>query len=1275
MKTKRVLVRQLKERVLQLEQANRKLERDVAAIERADTVLRERDEMLHKLASQVPGMLYQFARRPDGTYCVPFASDSIREIFGCSAQEVRDDFSPIARVIAPEDLEPLVASIEESAAGLTPWQCEYRVHVPGGPTRWLWGQSIPERLPDGSTFWHGFNTDVTERRRTEAALLLATERLRRLIDSNVIGVIIANEAGNVLEANDYYLNLIGFSRRELNDGNVDWRRITPHEWLPVDAQAIRELRDRGICTPYEKEYLRRDGSRVSVLLSDVLLPGPEAQIMGVVQDITESRRAEAALRESERRLRVLNEIGNAMRELMEPKEIMAAVVSLLGNHLGASRCAYANVDADGEHFVIQDDYTNDCASSVGSYQLSLFGPQVASGLRAGHTLVIDDVDAELSPSEGADMFNAIAVKAIVCCPLLKQGALRAMMAVHQTIAREWTPGDVSLVEDVVDRCWAFIEQRRAEVALRRSEERLREASLCITDIAYSCVGRPSDSYVLDWVTGDTRSVTGHLNDEFQALGCWGKIVVEEDRTLFEEQVEGLAPGTSATCELRLQKKDGSVIWVASYCRCVASAEEPGHARLYGGLRDITRRKEAETNTQAAQAETKELLALSERSRMALLSVMEDRAEAEATLRESEARYRALFENMAEGFAYCKMLFEDGRPQDFVYLAVNDAFRDLTGLKKDVVGKKVSEVVPGLREADPELFKRYARVALTGEPERFEFYVTAMKMWFDLSVYSPRREHFVTVFDVITDRKRSEAERGRLMTAIEQAGEIIFTTDPQGIIEYVNPAFEHATGYTRQEAIGQTPRILKSGQHDVAFYRELWATISAGRTWQGRFVNKRKDGTCYTEDGAISPVRDAAGVIVNYVAIKRDVTEHLRAYQERALLEEQLRQAQKVESIGRLTGGIAHDFNNMLGIILGYGESALGRLRPQDPIRDDVEQIVQAGRRSAEFTRQLLAFSRRQPLQPTVLDLNATLTNLERMLGRLVGEHIALTLPLAKDLARVKADPNQIEQVILNLVVNARDAMGDGGRLSLETANVVLEAEWCDRHPGATPGKYVMLAVSDTGCGMDQETVLRAFEPFFTTKEAGKGTGLGLSTVYGIVKQSGGSIWISSEPGQGTTVKVYLPQTTEEPAASRQAPVATPRPLGGTCRVLVVEDEDSLRRLVGIMLSRLGFQVTLAANAGEALLHVEENGLKPDVVITDVVMPGMNGAVMVERLRRTQPNLKTLFMSGYTDGVMIHHAALDPGTPFIQKPFNSRDLSAKLQEILAGGLGSTADQSA
>ncbi|NWF91299.1 MAG: response regulator [Syntrophaceae bacterium] len=406
----------------------------------------------------------------------------------------------------------------------------------------------------------------------------------------------------------------------------------------------------------------------------------------------------------------------------------------------------------------------------------------------------------------------------------------------------------------------------------------------------------------------------------------------------------------------------------------------------------------------------------------------------------------------------------------------------------------------------------------------------------------------------------------------------------------------------------------------------------------------------------------ANQIAGAIANAQLFTERMKAEQKARALEEQLRQSQRIEAIGRLAGGIAHDFNNLLTVIKGYSELLLFKLKAEDPLRSSIEEIRKASQRAADLTRQLLAFSRRQILEFKVLDLNSILRNMENMLRRLIGEDIELVYRLSDHLGKIRTDSGQIEQVVLNLTVNARDAMPSGGKLTIETANVELDEAHTRGHIGMKPGRYVMLSVSDTGCGMSPEVKEHLFEPFFTTKEWGKGTGLGLSTVYGIVKQSGGDIWVYSELNQGTTIKIYLPEVEEEADLLLEQDAKASLPSGKET-ILLVEDEPSVKGFAARVLSESGYHLLEAANGHEAFRIAQEYAGKIDLLLTDVVMPQMGGKELADRVKALHPQLKVLFTSGYTDNTIVHHGVLDPGILFLQKPFSPETLLRRVREAL------------
>ncbi|MGC4083376.1 MAG: response regulator [Vicinamibacterales bacterium] len=505
-------------------------------------------------------------------------------------------------------------------------------------------------------------------------------------------------------------------------------------------------------------------------------------------------------------------------------------------------------------------------------------------------------------------------------------------------------------------------------------------------------------------------------------------------------------------------------------------------------------------------------------------------------------------------------------------------------------------------------------------------------------------------------RHAELELRKMALVVEQIPSVVVITDLDANIEDVNPRFTELTGYTADEVRGRNPRLLKSGFMRREHYEELWQTVRSGHEWRGTFHQKRKDGTTYEEEAVIRPMRDADGRITHYLKVGEDVTA-------RRALEQQFRQAQKMEAIGRLAGGVAHDFNNLLTVISGFTDMAISGLAPGDPLRGDLEQVALAGERGAALTRQLLAFSRKQALEPVPFVLGKVVREAESMVRRLVGEDVAIDIRASDaDAGTILAEPGQIEQVLMNLVVNARDAMPTGGRLTITTSSLVFDHESAAQHVRIASGPYSLLSIADTGHGMTAETMSKIFEPFFTTKGLGKGSGLGLSTVYGIVTQLGGTIEVYSEPNRGARFDVYLPVSAAVGAGATGALTQT-SDAAGTETILVVDDEASVARFAQRLLSAAGYTVLTANHAGEALVICEKYPSPIHMVLTDVIMPQMSGRELADRLTIDRPDVRVLYMSGYTDDILDTNDALNPDRQLLRKPFSGDVLLRKVREVL------------
>jgi len=1012
-----------------------------------------------------------------------------------------------------------------------------------------------------------------KRLRTENKRALeTTSRLATIVESSDDAIIGKTLEGVITNWNKGAEKLYGYSAGEVLGQPISV--LAPPERAEEVTQILARLKRGERLEHFESVRVRKDGSLVDVSLSIFPLTDSRGEVTGIAsiaRDVTERKRADQELHESEERYRSLVEAAPDVIYTVSAED--GSLTSL--NPAFETLTGWSRAEWLGKPFVGMV-HPDDLPVAVERFQKALRG--------------------EMHPPRELRV-------------LCKSGEyLVGEFTSTQQVKDGKVVGQLAIARDITDR-------KRAEEALIEERYLLHTLMDNLPDAVYF---KDRESHFTRINKADVKLFG--LSGPAQAVGKtdFDFFTTEHAQEAYNDEQQIIRTGQPVVGKEEMETwPDGHVTW-ASTTKMPLRDAKGNIIGTFGVSRDVTERKRAE-----------------------------------AELRASETRYRRLFEAARDGIF---ILDADS----WEIRDVNPFLLNLLGFSRaELLGRKLWEIGPlrdvllskvDFEELQTREFIRYENLPLeTREGKHVEVEFVS-----NVYISGDRKVIQCNIRD-ITERKRAEAEHVRLVTAIEQSAEAVLMTNTEGEIQYVNPAFTRITGYSRDEVLGQNPRILKSGKQDPAFYQQLWATILKGEIWHGELINRRKDGSLYSEQMSIAPVRSAGGEVTYFIATKQDVTEHKK-------LEQQLIQAQKMEAVGRLAGGVAHDFNNLLTIINGYAQLLIEPISPQDPRRGHLKEILTAGERAASLTRQLLAFSRRQVLEPRVLNLNSVLADVAKMLRRLIGEDVELVATLKPDLGRVKVDPGQIEQVIMNLAVNARDAMPQGGKLFVETSNVEIDANYARSHSPMMPGKYVMVAVSDTGCGMDLETQAHLFEPFFTTKEKGHGTGLGLATVYGIVKQSGGFIWVYSVPGRGSTFKIYLPVVEE--ALPTAEPAEVPAELAkGSETVLVVEDEGGVRSLVCEALASHGYKVLEAAGAASAL-EISEKYTEPiHLLLTDVVMPQTGGKELAKGFSTLHPETKVLYMSGYTDDAIVRHGILERGTSFLQKPFQPRALLLKIREVL------------
>ncbi len=766
--------------------------------------------------------------------------------------------------------------------------------------------------------------------------------------------------------------------------------------------------------------------------------------------------------------------------------------------------------------------------------------------------------------------------------------------------------------------------KQADEALRRSEERFRLlAESSITGIYLFQEGR------FLYVNKALVSIFGYKVEEM--VGHLGPLDLThpDDRATVAENIRRRLWGEVETvrADFRGLRKDGTVVFVEVHGTRI---EYRGKVGIIGTLVDITERKRAEE-----------------------------------ALRESEGRIKSIFRAAPIGI---------GMVTNRMLMDVNNRICEMTGYRREeLVGSSARVLYPTRDDFDYVGTEKYRQIAEKGagsvETRWMKKDGTIIEVLLSSAPVDPSdlsRGVTFTALD-ITERRRAEGalreSEERYRTLVETSPDAIALVDLNLNVLMVNRPALALYGYeSPEEVVGQSALNFISPQDRPRALREVQQVLEKGSLANSEYTQLKKGDLPFPAELSASLILDEEKKPLAIICITRDISARKRGDEERAALEDQLRQSQKMEAIGQLAGGVAHDFNNLLTVIKGYCQLSLAETKEGTPSTDALEVIGKAAEKAADLTRQLLAFSRRQIMEARVLDLNDLLQNLEKMLRRIIGEDIELVTSLNEDLGRVKADPGQIEQVVMNLAVNAKDAMSKGGKLIIETANVELDEAYARAHVSVTPGRYVMIAVSDTGAGMAPDVRNRVFEPFFTTKGKGKGTGLGLSMVYGIVKQSNGNIWVYSEPAKGTTFKIFLPRVDEpvEKLKTQEAGEEFPR---GSETILIVEDDREVRNLTVRILKRQGYAVLDGSYGDEAFNVCRQHKGPIHLLVTDVVMPGMDGRTLSECLSQLHPEMKVLYMSGYTDNAIVHRGVMGKGMNYIQKPFTVDALAKRVREVL------------
>ena len=992
----------------------------------------------------------------------------------------------------------------------------------------------------------------------------------RIIDISIDGFWIVDEAGKILAANEAMARILGYTVEEIC--NLHLSDIEARETPEEMGARIRRIIEAGSAR-FEGLHRRKDGSLVDVEVSTSYLPGKKPRFVAFVREITERKKEEAEILDSQERFR------------------------MLFDNISAGVAIYEAVD-DGEDFVFVD------LNAAGS-TLSQIGREEVLGKRVTEAFPsIRDVGL-------LEVFQRVwRTGEPASHPLTLYQDHRIGQWVENHVSRLPSGLIVAMYEDTT-------EQRRAEEAVRESEERFRE----MAELLPEAVFETDASLKLTYANQKAFDLFGYSSEEFRSGLNALEMLHAEDRTeargTFEGRLKGEDPGVARYTGLR---KDGTTFPIHFHASVIR--REGQLAGLRGIIVDLT-----------------------------------DSMRVEDEIRSSGQRFKNIVESSPMGMH----LYEIQADNRLVFVGANPAADQILGVNNTAfLGMTIPEAFPALGNTEiPLRYREAASEGIEWRSEQVTYEEGYIQGAFEVVAFQTSPGSMAAMFRDVTERRRAEAavrlSEAKFRTVVDQSNEAIYILY-QDRFDLVNRKFCEITGVTPEEAASPEFNLWELiAEESRPLIRERQEKRARGKYVPElyQFQIQPKRGRKVHVEASVREIEYGDGKAI--LGRLRDITEEKR-------LENQLHQAQKMESIGRLSGGVAHDLNNLLTPIIGYAELLRDDLSPEDHRRESAEEIIRAGFRSKDLVRQLLAFSRRQTLEFKPTDLNALLLGFEKLLRRTIREDIEIRVRPDPSLPTILGDKGQLEQVIMNLAVNAQDAMPGGGTLHIETASATFDDEFASSRPGVKPGFYVLLALTDNGEGIDADTRERIFEPFFTTKEQGRGTGLGLATVYGIVKQHGGNIWVYSEPGEGTTFKCYFPVATEAP--SGETPRSGPEEgLGGSETILVVEDEAAVRSLAVSILKRGGYTVRSAGDAPACLALLEDHSGPLHLLLTDVVLPGMNGRDLYEEVSRRFPDSRVLFMSGYTDDVVSHRGVLDEGIAFLQKPFSVQALSRKVRDVL------------